>query len=309
MREVNRERDSQLKAGSQENGSAHQRLAESQRSRRPVTKNPAERRRRSPRCNRCWPLQGINRSATWCSFTLDTFRAFIKIKSLLADGRALFDVAVAGPLTWLVFAISALLIGLRFSVVIPGNGGSSLDQAGLHRVIGPAGVSGQHVFGSIGARGHSRGDQRINPGREDVGYCPSRTLLCRGCECRTACFLSEDGSATKNPPNSQPAMISAMSLRNRNLSKSIETIKVTKNLIAITTYLLLLNDKVNWNYRFIFLFPYPQTIFSTIPTTKFLHSVCPFANSRKSHVSYSKTVDSIFRTKWRRQGRPSPRKL
>ena len=64
-------------------------------------------------------------------------------------------------------------------------------------------------------------------------------------------------------------MISAMSLRNRNLSKSIETIKVTKNLIAITTYLLLLNDKVNWNYRFIFLFPYPQTIFSTIPTTKF----------------------------------------
>jgi len=215
MREVNRERDSQLKAGTQENGSAHQRLAESQRSRRPVPKNPTERRRRSPRCNRgwrrCWPLQGINRSATWCSFTLDTFRAFIKIKSLLADGRALFDVAVAGPLTWLVFAISALLIGLRFSVVIPGNGGSSLDQAGLHRVIGPAGVSGQHVFGSIGARGHSRGDQRINPGREDVGYCPSRTLLCRGCECRTACFLSEDGSATTNPPNSQPAMISAMS--------------------------------------------------------------------------------------------------
>ena len=104
-------------------------------------------------------------------------------------------------------------------------------------------------------------------------------------------------------------MISAMSLRNRNLSKSIETIKVTKNLIAITTYLLLLNDKVNWNYRFIFLFPYSQTIFSTIPTTKFLHSVCSFANSRKSHVSYSITVDSIFRTKWRQQGRPSPRKL
>src|SRR6202035_5232063 len=52
MREVNRERDSQLKAGSQENGSAHQRLAESQRSRRPVPKNPTERRRRSPRCNR-----------------------------------------------------------------------------------------------------------------------------------------------------------------------------------------------------------------------------------------------------------------
>jgi hypothetical protein len=50
-------------------------------------------------------ITGHNRSATWCSFTLDTFRAFIKIKSLMADGRALFDVAVAGPLTWLVFAI------------------------------------------------------------------------------------------------------------------------------------------------------------------------------------------------------------
>ena len=64
-------------------------------------------------------------------FALGTFGAFIKINSLTPDRRALFDVAVAGPLTGLVFAIPALLIGLRFSEVIPGNGGSGLGQVGV----------------------------------------------------------------------------------------------------------------------------------------------------------------------------------
>jgi membrane-associated protease RseP (regulator of RpoE activity) len=65
-------------------------------------------------------------------FALGTFGAFIKIKSVTPDRRALFDVAVAGPLAGLVFAIPALLIGLRFSEVIPGNVPESLGQAGVN---------------------------------------------------------------------------------------------------------------------------------------------------------------------------------
>ncbi len=61
-------------------------------------------------------------------FALGTFGAFIKIKSVTPDRRALFDVAVAGPLAGLVFAIPALLIGLGLSHVIPGN-----LPVGLHK--------------------------------------------------------------------------------------------------------------------------------------------------------------------------------
>ena len=65
-------------------------------------------------------------------FALGTFGAFIKIKSLTPDRRALFDVAVAGPLAGLVFAIPALWIGLRFSEVIPGNAPAGLGFAGVN---------------------------------------------------------------------------------------------------------------------------------------------------------------------------------
>jgi membrane-associated protease RseP (regulator of RpoE activity) len=52
-------------------------------------------------------------------FALGTFGAFIRIKSITPSRPALFDVAVAGPLAGLVFAIPALIVGLRFSHVLP----------------------------------------------------------------------------------------------------------------------------------------------------------------------------------------------
>lgn len=80
-------------------------------------------------------------------FALGTFGAFIKMKSLSPSRRALFDVAVAGPLAGLVFAIPALIIGLQLSEPIPAdaapmswihgggvNAGSSLLMALLSKL-------------------------------------------------------------------------------------------------------------------------------------------------------------------------------
>ena len=49
-----------------------------------------------------------------------TFGAFIRIRSPIYFRRALFDVAVGGPLAGFLFLLPALAIGLAFSKVIPG---------------------------------------------------------------------------------------------------------------------------------------------------------------------------------------------
>ncbi len=52
-------------------------------------------------------------------FGLGTFGAFINLSGTIRTRRQLFDVGVAGPLAGLAVAIPALVIGLRWSTVLP----------------------------------------------------------------------------------------------------------------------------------------------------------------------------------------------
>lgn len=70
-------------------------------------------------------------------FALGTFGAFIQMRSPSENRRALFDVAVAGPLAGLLVAIPALLIGLRTSEVLP---------AGLAPQIGHGALPGSSIL-------------------------------------------------------------------------------------------------------------------------------------------------------------------
>jgi membrane-associated protease RseP (regulator of RpoE activity) len=64
-------------------------------------------------------------------FGLGTFGAFIQMRSPPANRKALFDVAVAGPLAGFVVAVPALLFGLRFSSITAGSEGA-LSHGFLH---------------------------------------------------------------------------------------------------------------------------------------------------------------------------------
>jgi membrane-associated protease RseP (regulator of RpoE activity) len=91
-------------------------------------------------------------------FGLGTFGAFIRLKSPAENRRALFDVAVAGPLAGLVFAIPALWIGLHYSQVVPTpqvaeemHGGTSVTSSMLLALtarlsLGDAFLEGHHVL-------------------------------------------------------------------------------------------------------------------------------------------------------------------
>jgi membrane-associated protease RseP (regulator of RpoE activity) len=64
-------------------------------------------------------------------FALGTFGAFIRIKSLSPDRPRHIDLAVAGPLTGLAFAIPALLIGLRQSRIVIENAPPDVLHTGM----------------------------------------------------------------------------------------------------------------------------------------------------------------------------------
>ncbi|HXH08290.1 MAG TPA: site-2 protease family protein [Alphaproteobacteria bacterium] len=72
---------------------------------------------------------------------IGTFGAFIRIKSIVPDRRALFDIGVAGPIAGFVVAVPAIVVGLSLSEVKPaadltGLGlGSSLLFNGLVQAV------------------------------------------------------------------------------------------------------------------------------------------------------------------------------
>lgn len=90
-------------------------------------------------------------------FALGTFGAFIQMRSPTESRRALFDVAVAGPLAGLVIAIPALLIGLRYSTVVPGNpapesmfmGGTSVGSSILFALLSKLSLGGALEYGHV----------------------------------------------------------------------------------------------------------------------------------------------------------------
>lgn len=87
---------------------------------------------------------------------LGTFGAFIQMRSPVEDRRALFDVAVAGPLAGLAVAVPALIIGLRSSAVIPiGDpiegmmGGTSVGSSVLFALLAKLSIGPTLEYGHV----------------------------------------------------------------------------------------------------------------------------------------------------------------
>jgi membrane-associated protease RseP (regulator of RpoE activity) len=70
-------------------------------------------------------------------FALGTFGAFIQMRSPAENRKALFDVAVAGPLAGLVVAIPALYFGLKSSEIVPA-GSTALES--MHGSLSQASI-------------------------------------------------------------------------------------------------------------------------------------------------------------------------
>lgn len=83
---------------------------------------------------------------------LGTFGAIIKMKSPLRDRRALVDIGAAGPLAGFLVSISAVIIGFKFSQIVPSESaegvalGNSLLFAGLEKLFMGDLSAGQEIL-------------------------------------------------------------------------------------------------------------------------------------------------------------------